>query len=113
MIYALGKSSGANFNPAVSFALGLAGKMEWVEVAIYAAVQIVAGICAGLCYLAMFRDSFNLAPTAGHSWWQAGLAETLYTFMLCFVVLNVAASMCTAVRTSSMELPLGSSSLLA
>merc|ERR1719181_2023141 len=92
MIYALGKSSGANFNPAVSFALGLAGKMEWVEVAIYAAVQIVAGICAGLCYLAMFRDSFNLEPTAGHSWWQAGLAETLYTFMLCFVVLNVAAS---------------------
>jgi len=63
-----------------------------VEVAIYAAVQTVAGICAGLCYLAMFNDSFNLAPTAGHSWWQAGLAETLYTFMLCFVILNVAAS---------------------
>jgi len=92
MIYALGKSSGANFNPAVSVTLGLAKKMEWKEVAIYSAVQIVAGICAGLCYLAMFGASFNLAPTAGHSWWQAGLAEIFYTFMLCFVVLNVAAS---------------------
>merc|ERR1719504_305687 len=66
--------------------------MEWAEVGIYAGVQIVAGIAAGLCYLAMFGQSFNLAPTKGHSWWQAGLAELLYTFMLCFVVLNVAAS---------------------
>jgi aquaporin Z len=92
MIYALGKSSGANFNPAVSLALGLTDKLEWMEVAKYAAVQLVAGIAAGGCYVAMFGESFNLAPTTGHSWWQAGLAEVLYTFMLCFVVLNVAAS---------------------
>merc|ERR1711865_331995 len=92
MIYALGKSSGANFNPAVSVALGLCDKLAWKEVAIYSGVQLVAGICAGLCYLAMFGESFNLAPTKGHSWWQAGVAETLYTFMSCFVVLNVAAS---------------------
>jgi len=92
MIYALGKSSGANFNPAVSVALGLCNKLEWKEVAIYSATQIVAGITAGLCYLAMFGTSFNLAPTKGHSTWQAGLAEFFYTFMLCFVVLNTAAS---------------------
>jgi len=92
MIYALGKSSGGNFNPAVSLALGLSEKMEWMEVGIYAAVQIVAGICAGLCYKGMFGESFNLQPTKGHTAWQAGLAEILYTFMLCFVVLNVAAS---------------------
>jgi len=92
MIYALGKSSGGNFNPAVSVALGIAKKMEWSEVAIYSVTQIVAGIFGGLCYLGMFGESFNLQPTKGHSWWQAGLAELLYTFMLCFVVLNVAAS---------------------
>jgi len=92
MIYALGKSSGANFNPAVSVTLGLCGKLPWKEVAIYCVTQILAGISAGLAYLAMFNESFNLAPTAGHNWWQAGLAEMLYTFMLCFVVLNVAAS---------------------
>jgi len=92
MIYALGKSSGGNFNPAVSVALGLCNKMEWNEVAIYCVTQIVAGIVAGLCYLAMFGSSFNLQPTKGHSWLQAGVAEMLYTFMLCFVVLNVAAS---------------------
>jgi len=92
MIYALGKSSGANFNPAVSVALGIAGKLDWKDVAIYAVTQIVAGIAAGGCYLGMFGESFNLQPVKGHSMWQAGLAELLYTFMLCFVVLNVACS---------------------
>jgi len=92
MIYALGKSSGANFNPAVSVALGITKKLDWSDVAIYSVTQIVAGICAGGCYLAMFGKSFNLQPTKGHTMLQAGMAELLYTFMLCFVVLNVAAS---------------------
>ena len=47
-IYALGKSSGANFNPAVSLALGLCNKLAWLEVAIYMGVQLVAGILAGI-----------------------------------------------------------------
>merc|ERR1719473_437318 len=34
----------------------------------------------------------NLAPNKGFGWWEAGLAEFLYTFMLCFVVLNCAGS---------------------
>lgn len=94
MIYALGKSSGANFNPAVSVALGITKKLEWKEVGVYVAVQSLAGIMAGFCYIFMFGQSksFNLGPTPGHSLWQAGLAEVLYTFMLCFVVLNTAAS---------------------
>jgi len=92
MIYALGKSSGANFNPAVSVALGLNGTLEWGEVAKYAFTQTAAGIFAGICYSLKFGESFNLAPTKGHTWFQAGMAEFFYTFMLCFVVLNVAAS---------------------
>jgi len=92
MIYALGKSSGANFNPAVSLALGINKNLPWDQVAIYAVTQIVAGIAGGGCYLGMFGHSFNLAPAKGHTMLQAGIAELLYTFMLCFVVLNVAAS---------------------
>jgi len=89
-IYALGGVSGANFNPAVSVALGLSNKMDWMTVGIYCAVQIIAGICAGLSYGALFFKVFNLAPGVGFGWWEALLAEVLYTFMLCFVVLNVA-----------------------
>jgi aquaporin Z len=93
MIYALGSISGAHFNPAVSVALGCAGKMEdkggWEQVVTYCCVQIFAGICAGVFYVMTFGESFNLKPLPGHTWLQAGLAELLYTFVLCFVVLNV------------------------
>jgi len=92
MIYALGKSSGANFNPAVSVGLGLADKLPWGEVLKYSVVQIIAGLLAGACYSGLFRDSFTLKPAPGHNMRQAVVAEMLYTFMLVFVVLNVAAS---------------------
>mmetsp|Transcript_42496 Transcript_42496/g.131616 ORF Transcript_42496/g.131616 Transcript_42496/m.131616 type:complete len:454 (+) Transcript_42496:66-1427(+) len=93
-IYALGGVSGANFNPAVSVALGLAGKMEegWNQVAAYSVVQILAGCVASFSYSLLFQDTFNIGPTVGFDWWQAMLCELLYTFVLCFVVLNSAAS---------------------
>jgi len=67
-IYALGGVSGANFNPAVSVALGLSNKLDWTTVGIYCVVQIIAGICAGLSYGALFFKVFNLAPGAGFGW---------------------------------------------
>lgn len=91
-IYALGSASGANFNPAVSVALGIAKKMEWKQVGAYCGVQIIAGLVASGCYYMLFGRTFHLAPSPGFSWYQMGLCEALYTFMLCFVVLNTAAS---------------------
>jgi len=91
-IYALGSVSGANFNPAVSVTLGLAGKMDWGKVGAYCGTQVVSGIVASFCYTTLFGSNFNLGPTGGFGWWQAMLCEMLYTFMLCFVVLNTAAS---------------------
>eukprot|EP00929_Paragymnodinium_shiwhaense_P049857 TRINITY_DN2514_c0_g1_i2.p1 TRINITY_DN2514_c0_g1~~TRINITY_DN2514_c0_g1_i2.p1 ORF type:complete len:456 (-),score=143.47 TRINITY_DN2514_c0_g1_i2:119-1486(-) len=95
MIYALGGISGANFNPAVSLAIGLSKHlggegMEWKEVGMYCGTQLAAGICAGFSYFMLFGKPFNLAPVAGHSILAAGVCELLYTFILCFVVLNVA-----------------------
>mmetsp|Transcript_48727 Transcript_48727/g.130445 ORF Transcript_48727/g.130445 Transcript_48727/m.130445 type:complete len:524 (-) Transcript_48727:87-1658(-) len=94
MVYALGGVSGANFNPAVSLALGLAGKLEdgWKQVAVYSVVQVIAGCVAALCYSLLFDRTFNIGPTVGFHWWQAMVCELLYTFMLTFVVLNTAAS---------------------
>jgi len=96
-IYAFGGISGGNFNPAVSVTLGITKNMggpgmEWKDVGIYCIVQILAGIAAGMCYLALFGFSFNLGPSKGFGAMEAGMCEVLYTFMLCFVVLNVAAS---------------------
>merc|ERR1719378_1809295 len=92
-IYALGKVSGAHFNPAVSVTLLLSGaETSAAETGIYCGAQIAGGIVAGICYSMMLGDSFNLAPSRGFGFLEAGLAEILYTCMLCFVVLNCAAS---------------------
>merc|ERR1719408_83836 len=96
-IYALGGISGANFNPAVSVCLGISKAMkgpglDWKTVGIYCAVQIIAGIVAAFSYAILFWNAFNLGPSKGFSGFSAGLCELLYTFMLCFVVLNVAAA---------------------
>merc|ERR1719331_2462383 len=64
--------------------------MDWPAVGQYCGVQIFAGIVAGFCYFGLFGNTFNLAPAKGFSLGAAGAVEFLYTFMLCFVVLNVA-----------------------
>eukprot|EP00933_Yihiella_yeosuensis_P030625 TRINITY_DN2423_c1_g1_i1.p1 TRINITY_DN2423_c1_g1~~TRINITY_DN2423_c1_g1_i1.p1 ORF type:complete len:451 (-),score=106.37 TRINITY_DN2423_c1_g1_i1:64-1416(-) len=96
-IYSLGGISGANFNPAVSFSLALSKQMggpgmSWSDASKYMATQAAAGVLAGLTYVAIFQKSFNLTPGKGFGWLNSCLAELLYTFMLCFVVLNVAAA---------------------
>jgi len=94
-IYSLGGISGANFNPAVSIALGMSKSMggpgmDWKDVGMYCGIQVVAGITAALSYSCLFWDTFNLAPAKGFSGSHASACELLYTLMLCFVVLNVA-----------------------
>lgn len=99
-IYALGSASGAHFNPAVTFALAISGKMNnednkgvnWAKAGVYIVVQLLAGIIAALCYGAVFGRSFNLQPGKGFGALEAGIVEVLYTCMLCFVVMNVAAT---------------------
>jgi len=91
-IYALGGISGANFNPAVSFALGFSGKMDWGTVYAYSLVQMGAGFAAGVSYGLLHWKVFDIGPASGYEWYHAACAEFIYTFMLCFVVLNVAAS---------------------
>merc|ERR1719453_791966 len=60
-----------------------------------------------MCYELTTGDMFNLAPTPGFTFWQAGLAELLYTFMLVFVVLNVACSKVHAGRNQFYGLAIG------
>merc|ERR1719453_1499295 len=55
----------------------------------------------------MLDDTFNLAPTKGFGPLNAALAEIVYTFMLCFVVLNVACSKAHAGKNQFYGLAIG------
>lgn len=93
LIYALGGVSGAHFNPAVSCALGLAGKMPFGEVVVYMLCQILSGVVAGMCFHAMLaghgQAPITIGPNLPFTWVESMIVEVLYTCMLCFVFLNV------------------------
>eukprot|EP00747_Dinoflagellata_sp_TGD_P161766 gnl/TRDRNA2_/TRDRNA2_178636_c0_seq1.p1 gnl/TRDRNA2_/TRDRNA2_178636_c0~~gnl/TRDRNA2_/TRDRNA2_178636_c0_seq1.p1 ORF type:complete len:478 (+),score=72.72 gnl/TRDRNA2_/TRDRNA2_178636_c0_seq1:79-1512(+) len=91
MIYALAGVSGANFNPAVTCSLILTSKMEPLRGLAYTVTQLIAGLIAGEFAKWLFSNTVNKLALAEPSG-RVGLAELLYTFMLCFVVLNVAAT---------------------
>jgi len=93
MIYSLGNCSGAHFNPAVTVAILCSGRelIKPVEAAAYMGAQILGGVAAAFTYALMEHGkSFPLGPGAGHNWVGVAIAEIVYTFVLCFVVLNVA-----------------------
>jgi MIP family channel proteins len=56
MIYAFGSISGAHINPAVTFGIALAGKMDWGKAVGYWIAQFAGGALAGYLLLAMLVD---------------------------------------------------------
>ena len=93
MVYMGGHVSGAHYNPAVSLALLLRGKLESVgEFVGYVASQIAGAIVAALATYVITGQALKVAPADSASTVGALLIEILFTFALALVVLNVAAS---------------------
>ena len=67
LIYALGGTSGAHFNPAVTFALWSIKKISTPNAVVYVICQCVGGILAALVVLLLFNDvgdAVNYGATA-------------------------------------------------
>jgi aquaporin Z len=90
MVYMGGHISGGHYNPAVSVAAVLRGKLPTGELGPYIVAQLLGATVASLLvYLILGRTFAPVpAPTAGML--SAILIEILYTFALCLVVLNSA-----------------------
>jgi aquaporin Z len=93
MVYAGGHVSGAHYNPAVTLAVLLRGRIAAAPAVGYWVAQILAGILAGLIakYLVNPGHVAALSPS-GRGVGVALTAEALFTFALAYVVLNVATS---------------------
>ena len=91
MIFAGGHVSGGHYNPAVTLAILLRGKITMNEAIPYMIFQIVGGILAAL--LAVWLASMNMEGKTmdlGDNSLMALVAEIVGTFALAYVVLNVA-----------------------
>lgn len=90
MIFAGGHVSGGHYNPAVTFAVFLRGRCGASDVAGYIVAQ-----CAGAALAVAAVSLLKGNPTVNAiqiATMPALVAEFLYTFALCSVVLNVATS---------------------
>lgn len=89
MVYAGGHISGGHYNPAVSLAIFLRGRLTGGDLIKYWVAQLAAAVVAG--YLTLYLRGDAGQPIVLQTV-PALIAEFLFTFALCFVVLNVATS---------------------
>jgi aquaporin Z len=88
MVFAGGHVSGAHYNPAVSTAILVRGKMSQDEYGPYIVAQVLAAIVAGVAIIILGFDFGTAAKVAGAG--KMLIVEFLFTFALAYVVLNVA-----------------------
>ncbi|HWF51659.1 MAG TPA: aquaporin [Solirubrobacteraceae bacterium] len=93
MVFAGGHISGGHYNPAVSTAVLLRGKLTSGDYVPYVIAQGVGAVLAALVVRALGYMPHN--PAAVASTGKMLVVEFLFTFALCYVVLNVATSKAT------------------
>src|ERR1700678_2495285 len=95
MVFAGGHVSGGHYNPAVTLAVWIRGRCETRDVVHYWFAQIAAALAAAWL-VGRMKMPGAAQPLMLAGWKPAFVAEFLFTFALCWVVLNAATSKGTA-----------------
>lgn len=90
MVYAGGYISGGHYNPAVSLAAVVRGALAPIQWIPYALFQVLGGVCAA--FLINFMAGGPAEAGATFTLSNVVIAEFLFTFALCYVVLLTATS---------------------
>ncbi len=97
MIFAIGKVSGCHINPAVTIALALTGRVDWLTGVMYIIAQFVGAVVGALGIVAMFGTGAATTSILGVTSYgssvspvQAIVAEGIGTFILVFTIYGVA-----------------------
>lgn len=93
MVYAGGYISGGHYNPAVTMAALWRRRIGLADAVAYWTAQLAAGVIAGEVARAVVNATTvtTLRPS-GHALVATAVVEMMFTFALCYVVLNVATS---------------------
>jgi aquaporin Z len=97
MIYMGGHVSGGHYNPSVSLAVWLRGRLPLRDLGPYMGVQLLGAIAAaGMAGWLRGGEYFVVQPrnfgTENFRIWEPLVAEIIFSFALCLMVLNVATS---------------------
>jgi aquaporin Z len=93
MIYAGGHISGGHYNPAVTMAALVRGRIGVRDTAGYWVAQLGGALIAAVAVReVVHRAQAKPLTLSGHTLIAALIVELLFTFALCYVVLNVATS---------------------
>jgi MIP family channel proteins len=97
LVSAFGAISGGHFNPAVTFAVWITGRMDALKAAMYVVTQLVAAVAAGFALRAVFTAGAwqavalgTPAVSASTANWQAIAIEAVLTVVLIMAVLGTA-----------------------
>jgi aquaporin Z len=90
MVYMGGHVSGGHYNPAVSLAVLLRGKLPAADFIPYVIAQVLGALAAAGTVRGVLGQTFAPAPHPGTGALAALAVELLFTFALCLVVLNTA-----------------------
>ncbi len=90
MVFAGAHVSGAHYNPAVTLAVLLRGRIGIANGVMYWIVQIIGAVAAAYTVMFLIGDSMPTNAAAIPDNLRAVIAELLGTFALAYVVLNVA-----------------------
>jgi aquaporin Z len=90
MVYAGGHISGGHYNPAVTLAVWMRGRFAGKDVPGYMIAQVIGGVIAAL--IVLYLKSGSQIEASVLLPFPALVAEFLFTFALCYVILNVATS---------------------
>jgi aquaporin Z len=95
LIYAGGHRTGAHFNPAITLAAAMWGRIPFREAAAYWLVQLAAALCAAIAWRPIVGSGQSESVTemmlSGRALVGAFGAELLFTFVLGYVVFSCVA----------------------
>lgn len=94
LVYMGGHISGAHYNPAVTLAIFLRGRIDVRGAVLYIVVQLAAATVAAMTVRGITGLTFVPSPSIPEP--GAIAVEALFTFLLALVVLNVATAKATA-----------------
>jgi len=92
LIYSLGPISGAHFNPAVSIAATIAGKLKAKHLIPYIVMQLIGAFIASLFILVITGGVFGLGVNSvgGFGWKSALLTEAILTALFVIIIMRTA-----------------------